>query len=271
MNQSYSASFPSLDKYFNQPITNIIGKRTYIRNRMLKICFNDNPNVTSLTVKDLKTLFHRYDEVWFKEGLQQLAKYHKIRIRFGILKATKTAGECKYEVNLKCNCVISNCVGPECMSGVCTISVSKPIITGIFNQGEKQLKVNGIHVKDRLEALQVVFEHELVHMYMYLKGLCKKGKGYYSSHGTLFSETSLRFFGHTEFRHSLLHGDSSDMLVKANCFEGMKVYFNQKSRRGINRVQGEIVKLNPKRAKVLSIGRLYAVPYEMLKSVNSMY
>ena len=257
-------------------ISKIINKRRQIRKLILDTTPNNEknanietyskPNVIGiLTLDHLNKIFTWYDTIFFNNEFDKMIKTKNINLKFGFLRSIQKAGEHCYDSK----------------DNSCKISISKKTLIGLFTKGEKRLWVNGLNVRDRIEALQVVFEHEMVHMYMVLKGYSgkiKSGKGkmYYSSHGKLFQELSKLFFLHTDYRHLLTNGDSCGHLTKERCNVNMEVYFKndkKNDKKGDknnkkNRIYGTVIKCNPKKAKILCVTqgteKIYSVPYSML-------
>lgn len=232
-------------------ISQIVKKRWEIHNTLLAA----GMDLDNITIKNITDMFYLYNYIYFKCELTDMAKNRNIIIQFGFKRGIKTAGLHQFN------------------GRSCKISVAKDLVEGLFKQGENRIWINGLNVRDRLEALQVLFEHELLHMYMTLKGWAdkiKKGKGrrYYSAHGALFQELAKRFFLHTDYRHMLHQGDSTGHLTKERCKVGMNVWVVYKG----DKYQGEVVKCNPRRAKVQSdqgsFIRIFEVPYQSLRKVK---
>lgn len=228
----------------------IYSKRNIIRKYMVPQYFPD-PMVTPINSSILAVLYKLYDEHCFKGQLSELLKKENRTINFSTnLTSQKTAGQ------------------HRCQAGCHTISINPIMLNGLFSAGEKNIKSNGLSVGDRLAALMNVFEHELIHLYCSLKNYTRAiktgpGKMYYAPHGKLFQELAFSFFGHTEYRHSMGHGDIEDQIEKEECQIGMDVYFENEK---MGRTYGRIVRCNPKKCKVnTEKGQMYDVPYTMLR------
>lgn len=78
------------------------------------------------------------------------------------------------------------------------ISVSTTLLFHTFQDVDRPIVVCGLPCGDRLEALQRVMEHELVHlieMLIWTKSSCSAAR---------FQAIASRFFGHTDHRHQLV-------------------------------------------------------------------
>ena len=230
-------------------INKIVDKRLKIRNIFSK---QYKVRLSNLVTKDLRYLFNLYDDVYFSGEYKRMIKSTNTRLQFGFLPGTDVMGLHSYTSS----------------GNTCKLSISRVGISKLFSNNEKRLWVNGLNVRDRLEALQVVFEHEMVHMYMVLRGWSNKiksgkGKMYYSSHGKLFQELAKRFFLHTDYRHALTNGESTGHLTKDRCKVGMNVIFTFKHKK----CKGVIIKCNPRNAKVESLDEtiIWTIPYQCLK------
>ncbi|MGI6435256.1 MAG: hypothetical protein ACOX0F_07845 [Syntrophomonadaceae bacterium] len=151
---------------------------------------SDSPNIKSLSINrmsssDLKLLFDLYDEIFFE---QQFAKEYKGRINFSLsTRLIKAAGKTlspKNIIQLK----------PE------NLALEIRIGTYFFfkyDEIESEKSVAGIVTSSALEALQLVFEHELCHvieLIMFKTSNCSRER---------FKTLARNLFGHTESTHQL--------------------------------------------------------------------
>jgi hypothetical protein len=67
-----------------------------------------------------------------------------------------------------------------------------------FNQDHRPVAVNGLPCTDRLQAMQRIFEHELIHLVELIAW------GNSSCRGERFHALAQRIFGHTERTHRLI-------------------------------------------------------------------
>ena len=193
----------------------------------------------------------KYDEIFFTSEISKICKEKGRSINYDVNhNSRKVAGK-----HIKVN-------------NVHTIQISNGLIQSLFLNGEKQLSINGLTVYDRLEAVQALIEHELIHLYMGIQDLTRKikegeGKMYYSPHGKLFQELVFKYFEHTDYKHNLTSGDSTNQLTKEQCYVGMNISFNDNTDKI---VKGIILKCNPRRVSVqIENGTIYNVGYSNLR------
>lgn len=170
------------------------------------------PNFTSFSKKDLKKMFDLYDSIFFGGEISRKLKEENTTLDFeaGKKGGLGYAGKCtRTQKGVKC---------------FYTLRFPIPLFVSLFTGNEKTLKTGGLICKSRLECLQMTFEHELIHLFLWLWN--HRGKGpLYSSHGKLFQCMLFSLFGHTEFRHSLLAGEASTLLTMADMYIGLPVEF----------------------------------------------
>lgn len=144
-----------------------------------------NETVSALSAADLDILFRLYDEVffenWFKEN-------YKGKLKFSVSRQmTKSAGLTRCPRNI-------NNIRPEEL--VIEVKIG---IDFFFNYGlvKGSGMVGGIETGSSLEALQLVFEHELCHVIEFIlfgRSSCKRES---------FRKMAGNLFGHTESCHKL--------------------------------------------------------------------
>jgi hypothetical protein len=147
------------------------------------------------------------------------------------------------------------------------IAVSTPLLFQTFHDVRRPVTVVGLECRDRLEALQRVFEHELVHLCEFL------AFGESSCGRPRFHDLARRFFGHRAWTHELVT-QRERALVKHGLRVGDAVEFTHEGRRYtgfVNRIT--------KRATVLvespdgvrySDGRRYRKFYVPLASLSTL-
>ena len=238
--------YPSTDQI---PKDLILYKRNKIKAQILAHNFNNCPNFTQLSVKNLHYLYQLYDFEFFNNKLN-----HHLLLTNGLLlfdisdRMTKTAGKCKSIKELH-------------SSGISTstysIKISTAIILDTFVSKNSPLACNGLLCKDRIDCLMIVFEHELMHFVIRSNINISEPSAIYSSHGKLFKQLVYAYFNHTGVTHGLL-----DIIVDKGQFKiGDSVKFTL-SKQGL--ITGTIKKLNPKRAVIETVEATYYVNYSLL-------
>lgn len=231
-------------------ILNVILSESIINENRTKI-YNEiglNANFVLLPENKLKDLFQLYDKYFFNSKISSLLQNEDRTLTFKISTSlTKTAGRLH-------------------TLGLChTLEISLTVLQETFCKGENVLKINGLKVKNRLEALCNIFEHELTHLIIHL--IKPKTKDIdYSSHGKKFYNIVNGYFKHTECRHGLLAGDSDvkeqQTAEKKSALKvGDTVTFLGKDK---VMIMGIIERVNAKTVSVKEGNIKYRIPYGLL-------
>ena len=136
-----------------------------------------------------------YDKIFFHDQIQLWDKNARNTIEFRFGRGTKTAGLCEYTTYSKGRATFNEC----------TIKISRPLFRKAYAKGGSHI-ANGIRCNDKLTAIMVTLEHELMHFLIYANPKIndnKRGK-VYGSHGILFQDLTRSYFGHTKTYHELL-------------------------------------------------------------------
>ena len=216
----------------------------------------DDPNFTTIHPADLELLFAEYDGKFFDGQIRKTLG--TVPLHFGLSKRMTSSGG-------KTAHYTGRADGKQWYE----ISVSTTILFGCFGGDDhRPITASGIVCGNRLDALQRVMEHELVHlveMLLWGKSSCAKPR---------FHSITLRFFGHTENRHQLIT-PREKAIVKYGIKPGMPVRFRFD---GVEH-KGVVNRIN-KRATVLvedrngqrySDGKHYAkfyVPVQLLEAME---
>jgi len=214
------------------------------------------PNFTRIHPDDLALLFAEYDGRFFDGHVQQTLG--TIPLYFRLSKRMTSSGG-------KTSRFVDRSSGRQWFE----ISASTTMLFGGFtDEDHRPITTSGILCRDRLDALQRVMEHEIVHLVEILlwnKSRCSQPR---------FHSITRRFFGHTENKHNLIT-PKERAFVKFGIRPGVRVRFRFE---GIEHTG--IVNRISKRATVLvedgagrrySDGRHYAkfyVPVQMLEAVE---
>jgi len=206
----------------------IIRKRNNIRKKFIMKSENvKTGNVQYMSKGDMQLLFQLYDEEFLEDYFK---KNIKENLSFSLsTRMTSAAGKTMYSRKVK---------SPEKVEETYEIRIG----IKFFFQYDKVARdkiVSGINTVDALEALQIVFEHELCHLiefHIYSESSCKKRR---------FKIMVNNIFAHTEVNHQL---PSSKEIIskKYGLVIGQKVCFVSENKK----YSGQIYRIN-KRATVM--------------------
>ncbi len=147
----------------------------------------DGGNFTTIHTSDLARLFDHYDTDFFQAQLR--ATLGRTPVRFRLSKRMTTAA------GQTAHAVPTNRRGRRFYE----ISVSMPLLSHCFaGDDHRPITVTGITCHDRLEALQRVLEHELIHLIELLLWTTS------SCSARRFQSMERRLFGHTTHTHALI-------------------------------------------------------------------
>jgi hypothetical protein len=191
------------------------------REEISKLLKNQSPNIKNGTIStistaDLKLLFQLYDQIflenWFKESFKGKIKFSLSR------RMTKSAGLTLCPKNI-------DKVKPEELVIEIRIGVDFFFQYGLV-EGSKS--VCGIKTSNSLEALQLVFEHELCHVMEFIH-FKESNCG-----GERFKATASNLFGHTESYHKLpTHRQIANQKLGLNIGDTVTFNFEGKRLKGI--------------------------------------
>ncbi len=137
-------------------------------------------NFEQFGAQDIRQLFELYDRHFFDN---YFAKEYSGKIFFKLsMNLTKTGGKVTSRKN----------------SDYYIITLSAFLLYKTFKREKRDILVNGIVCKDRLEAAMRILEHEIVHLIeliTYKQSSCKQAR---------FREMAHRLFLHTETTHQLV-------------------------------------------------------------------
>jgi hypothetical protein len=149
----------------------------------------DKGNFTRFHPQDLRRMFDLYDERFFDGACRALLG--ETPLRFDISnRMTKSAGATsRYEQRHPSG---------ELLRREYEIAISSLLLFQTFCGEEREVTVSGLVCHDRLEALQRVMEHEIVHlveMLLWRDSSCAASR---------FRSIAARLFGHTQHTHALI-------------------------------------------------------------------
>lgn len=188
----------------------------------------DRGNFTRIHSQDLRFLFDAYDAFFFQGECRRALGDGKLRFRISRRMTSSGGHTARYNPR-------QGTAKPWY-----EIAVSSTLLFQAFSDStQRSIVVSGRVCHDRLDALQRIMEHEIVHL---LETLCWSES---SCSGARFQSIALRFFGHTEHKHRLVT-PREHAFVKFQVRAGSRVQF-----RIDNHTYTGIVNRVTKRATVL--------------------
>lgn len=162
----------------------------------------DAPNFSRIDADDLRRMVMLYDREFFGSNL--LRVIGRERLRFGLSsRMTRIAGKLVTHFPPR-----GAGVRPHAATALAErqpadgrrfeMILSSTLLFQAFSDVDRPITVTGLRCRDRLEAMQRVCEHELVHlleMYFWHDSSCSQGR---------FQSIAGRCFGHTEHQHDLI-------------------------------------------------------------------
>jgi hypothetical protein len=221
-------------------------------------------NFTVIGTDDLQRLFGWYDSAFFRGRLGEMLHEdgaHPMAFRLS-RRLVRAAGQTIRNVRrVKCD-------GKPALKIDYEITVSTTLLFNTFQNVERTVTVGGLVCNDRLESLQRIFEHELLHLAEFL------GWGRSNCRAENFNKLSRRIFAHEAAFHDLItpHEQAS---VAFDIRVGDRVTFEVDGARHVglvNRItrRATVLVENP-RGRIFSDGKhylTYYVPLPLLKKVN---
>lgn len=163
---------------------------------------------------DLKFLFDSYDECFFSKRCAQTLDGSKLHFRLSprmtraggkTTRFTSRTGEHRYE-----------------------IAIASSMLFDGFSKEDRRVTVCGIECVTRLEALQRIFEHEVVHL---IELLCWDRS---DCSAARFQDIAARFFQHRAHTHNLI--TRRERAAESGIRVGSRVTFNFEGQRLTGRV-----------------------------------
>lgn len=147
------------------------------------------------------------------------------------------------------------------------ITVSTTLLFGTFQGVDRRVTVGGLEVRDRLEALQRIFEHELLHLAEFL------GWGKSNCRAANFRALSRRIFAHEAVYHDLVT-PREQAVVAHGIAVGDRVSFEHEGVRHVGRVnritRRATVLVESPTGRPFSDGKRYLTFYVPLAMLNKV-
>lgn len=151
-------------------------------------------NFTHVSIEDLEVLFDLYDGAFFSGQLRKLIDLQKnTQLVFTLSKRMTQAGG---KIKLSREIIKTDEEIQE--EVIYEIRIATTLLFQTFQDVKRTITINGIVCNDRLEALQRIFEHELIHLLEFI--VWKKS----SCSATNFKNLTRQIFAHTETIHHLV-------------------------------------------------------------------
>jgi len=150
-------------------------------------------NFSAITSTDLARLFDLYDERFFRGHLRGTLQEQQSLLNFRLAPRMTRAGGKTYRRRPRLRQP-----GQQVQPSYFEIAISTPLLFQSFRDVEREVRINGHLCEDRLQALQRIMEHELLHlieMLVWDKSSCK---------GANFKRLAQRLFAHTDVTHDLV-------------------------------------------------------------------
>ncbi|QDU36896.1 hypothetical protein Mal4_11970 [Maioricimonas rarisocia] len=215
----------------------------------------ESGNFRTIHPADLELLFDQYDRLFFDEGCRRVLGPCKLTFRLS-KRMTRAAGKTfRYTPRQPGRLPYYE------------IAVSTTLLFQAFREGDRPVTVTGLPCRDRLQALQRLFEHEMLHlveMLVWEHSSCSAAR---------FQTIAANLFGHTEHTHALItHQERA--YVERGVRPGSRVRFRFEGAEYVgvvNRItKRATVLVEDPRGQKYSDGKRYAkfyIPLNMLEPV----
>lgn len=181
-------------------------KKRQVRNEWLEETGLEK-NFDKIGDKDVKILFKLIDNSFFHGCIEKWLRENNLHLVIKVNnRLTKSAGIFKYRKDNEKKRRRKSAKWPSF-----SIEISHFVFSKCFSNNENTVRVNGLNHTCKLECLQSVLEHELVHFLVHT--VCPNDvKKYCTSHGKYFVLLVKNIFGHTETKHDIFGGDAETKL-----------------------------------------------------------
>lgn len=166
-------------------------KSEFIHDRLLRgSSYLAAPNFRAIHTDDLSRLFEFYDELFFEGRCGVAARQGENHLSFRLSKRMTSAGGTTSRKRQR--------VSKRKYRTDYQITVSTTLLFDTFNAVQRPIVVAGLSCNNRLQALQRIFEHEMIHlaeMLVWSESSCR---------GPRFQNIASRIFDHTDVVHQLI-------------------------------------------------------------------
>lgn len=191
----------------------ITERRKRIHDYLRDEVFKGQVNFARLTGREIGKAFYAYDREFFKRVFE--SNKDRVQVKFKAnSRMTSTVSQCRFTP--KKGVKLASCCDV-------VLSISSGIVKNLFsdtvqvcvlgNRGPGASKEDKEFLCSRLEALQDVLEHEMVHIVV--RYLCEPIKQ--DVHGPVFKTLAKNLFGHVRFQHNyMLPGAAEERATEAS-------------------------------------------------------
>lgn len=179
-----------------------------------------SPNFTATTAGDLQRMAELYDAKFFDARLLSLARQHSLSFRWSN-RMTSAGGKTIRSTR--------RIPGTRAVQVSYEIALSATLLFQTFGDLERPIRVTGHVCTNRMQAMQRILEHELIHlgeMLVWSDSNCAASR---------FQTIAGRLFGHTEHKHDLVT-QHERAAKKYNVRVGSMVRFAHEGKRYIGKV-----------------------------------
>lgn len=207
----------------------------------------DQPNFRSIHPDDLRRMFELYDDRFFGGACRQALGRWPLSFRLSRRMTSAGGKTVREETFLPRSSIVKY-----------EIVISATLLFQTFYDVDRPVIVTGLRCRDRFDALQRIFEHELVHlgeMLVWRDSSCAQSR---------FQSIASRLFGHREHTHQLIT-PIERASVRFGIRPGDRVEFAHDGRRltgVVNRItKRATVLVESERGQPYSDGRRYQKYY----------
>lgn len=192
-----------------------IGHAVLSRSRVMK-----SPNFTVTNVSDLQHMAELYDHLFFDGHCLAIAGHFGMQFRWS-KRMTSTGGKTVRTTHVDRR--------TRRQHSRYEIVLSAPLLFQTFGDLQRPIRVTGVLCINRLQAMQRILEHELIHlveMLVWSDSCCAAPR---------FQSIAGRLFGHTEHKHDLIT-QQERAARKFNIRVGSRVAFTHEGQRQVGTV-----------------------------------
>jgi hypothetical protein len=192
-----------------------IGQKVTANSRVMK-----SPNFSMTSVHDLQHMAELYDHLFFDGHCLSIARHYGMQFRWS-KRMTSTGGKTVRTTH------IDRKTGLQ--QTRYEIVLSATLLFQTFGDLHRPIRVTGVLCTNRLQAMQRILEHELIHlveMLIWGDSCCAAAR---------FQSIAGRLFGHTEHKHDLIT-QQERAARKFNVRVGSRVAFQHEGQRYVGTV-----------------------------------